>query len=715
MDFPRRITTKATPTTMKKPRLACDYCRLKKAKCSEEKPCLNCVRKGIPCTYNPEDNAPPSKMDRAFQSLNRKIDELSQKLDVFILNGAEISFSNTSDQTGGSSSKHSAASAEGARTFVPISADEIFTEEDLLASVVDDLVPIVTPFQFPGADNAVTSTVDELIHSHSRCQAPILGTKVKDKTLEGLFDENFDIHSDSPYRIQFYDDYHDTFDNILLNNQMSNGRPYSMDISSLVQSEFKEIMGLNLRQGANLREHSANLEGRIDVSFIPKGGLSIKADHADELFESYLEHIYPFYPIVCDITVRGIRDQVEKSGISLNTASCEYLLLLALGEVTLTSESHHYWSSVSYISDSNLSLCHGDSEESGVDNDRLQPPPGFQYFWQASGIISKLKLILKPGFDKLSIQLLVCIYYMKTCQLNNLKREVLEGSDMLFKFIETEGTKHSHRDILPRLYWVFLNLERYLYNMKLLESSSALVEVQDRVTIPRGCKSEFSFVRDADTFYSNCFMQNILLANIDDKARIMSKKLEQPSGNEDLTFNDSLRIFIKFENELNIWREILPFNFQWEDDISVRSTHLEIDLLKMKYYLCYVTVCEFIIQEYEKRKNSWVISDEISKLYIGQIQLLIEKVLQFSIKAQSIFNRQALTDLDPVICSCVLNCIFFVLSSATITKYRFKYSADFKRVLNGMACTKKKVFCFTLHSPALFYKWQKLEEAIRIL
>jgi hypothetical protein len=728
-------------TQRSKSKNACDYCRWKKAKCGAERPCSNCLRKGIECTSRPEAAHPPTKLDREFGSLSDKIERLENKIDTLIRAASprdgkgELKVTPVLEDiptriitSGITDARKITTTTASPTSQLKVNHENLFNEEDLLTSVVDDLVPRIEPLKFPGADAAYKiMSPGQLIQTQMTPRSQTGGAGSTSVSMIDLnlilsddssdfsqrfLNEVFDIHTKNPYSISFFYDYHDLFDMFPESSLFHDYRRSVMDISSLVDTESKTKVSLTSRQRTILKEQRASLQGRIDTSFLQTcSSLNMSIAYADELFESYLEHIYPFYPIVCEATIADIQKQVYSTGLTLSTAGCEYYLLLALGEATKATESCHYWSSDSYKVVS-------EDRDRNIEGTKVQVPPGYEYFWQALGMIGRLKDVLRTGFDKITIQLLVCVYYMKTCQLNDLKREVLEGSDMLFKFLELEAHKHSHRDILLRLYWVFLHLERSLYNMNLLDGTSSLIDIQEKVSIPRGCKSTYNLVRDADTFYSNCFMQNILLANIDDKARVMRsellKSITRDETNEKASFYECLRIFIKFEYELNTWRTFLPFNFQWEDDISIRSTHIEIDLLKMKYYLCYVTVCEFLILDFEKRFDDdsdhsiQNIDNETLRLYCNQIEMMTKKALSFTIKAQNIFSRQSLIDLDPVICTQLMNSLYFIMLSKTIQKYRIQLEDHFRQLSTGFSRSQQKMRCFSLHSPRLNSRFELL-------
>jgi hypothetical protein len=697
----------------KKAKSACDYCRIKKAKCDEAKPCSNCVKKGISCSYNPDEVNAPSKMDKAFNHLESKVDVLDQKLskllNMTLSNGPQKLMTESDNHVFNIRGLETVSSIRAATQPTTTTASRIqaspakildssalFSDDDLLASVVDELLPILNS---QGSDNTCKTTHTSTISSLSN---PIILTPTSinlnddsDSSFSDLFlNEIFDTHSKDPYFINLFDNYDDIFN--LYQMTSDSGDSAVMDISSLVDETEKKVRQPSLIKLSNiqktvLREESYTIRGRIDIGFMNKlKDIDMSPSYAEELFESYLEHIYPFYPIVCEATIAGIKEDVNNSGLILNTSSCQYYLLLALGEVTVANENHTYWSSESYKNYTTDSNCQFP----------LCIPPGYDYFWIALSMMDKLKHILPNGFDTIIMQLLICVYYLKTCQLNELKRVLLEGSDMLFKFLEIEGHKHTHRDILLRLYWVFLHLERALHNMSLLENCSSLIDIQPKVSIPRGCKSNFP--KDADTFYSNCYMQNILLANIDDKAKVMSVSID-----DGVPFNDCLKIFIKFEYELNTWRTLLPFNFQWEDDVSIRSTHVEMDLLKLKYYLAYVTVCQFLIKEFEKKFQDVIFEDK-TRPYLNQVEILIQKVLAFTNKAQSIFSRQSIVDIDPLICSHLMNSLYFIINSQIIQRYRSKYGADFVKLRSSFRCSAKKLYCFSLHSP-------KIDDRLQIL
>lgn len=679
MEDPPHIMNK---TSNRKAKSACDYCRVKKSKCDENKPCSNCIKKGITCSYNPDEVNPPSKMDKAFGQLENKVDLLDQKISKLLnINNIKLELTEVNNFSHSHSDNKNTISPQikldrlsNTSSNKILNSSLLFSEDDSLASIVDELLPILN---IPSGNPTAESPSCVILPSEIK-----YNDSLSDFTQDFL-NEVFYTDTKDPYFIHLFDNYNDIFD---LSPSSTDRSSDMMDISSLIDETEKKLqnesqINLSTVQKTILREESYSIKGKLDTSFISRlSDLDMKPAYAEELLESYLEHIYPFYPIVCEATIGGITDDIAKNGLILNTSSCQYFLLLALGELTLANENHNYWSSESYKTYNQDLSC----------QIPLNIPPGFEYFWSAISMIEKMKFILPNGFDIIIIQLLVCVYYLKISQLNDLKRTLLEGSEMLFNFLEIEGHKHTDRDILLRLYWVFLHLERALHNSNLLGNSSSLIKIQQKVSIPRGCKSNFP--KDADTFYSNCYMQNILLANIDDKAKVMSVSIDK-----DISFNECLKIFIKFEYELNAWRTLLPFKFQWDDDVSIRSTHIEMDLLKLKYYLGYVTVCQFLILEFEKRFNNVVI-DNKTRPYLNQIEILIQKVLSFTIKAQLIFFRQSIVDLDPIVCLHLMNSQFFIYSSISIERYRSKYGNEFIKLRSGFRCSVKKLKCFSLHS-----------------
>lgn len=491
-------------------------------------------------------------------------------------------------------------------------SDSFFNDNDLLASVNDD---ILTMLQSDLIDNS------------------------------NFMNESFDINTKDPYVINFA--------NVFEPSTVSDSK---MDITSIVDTSLGNAVNLSITKKTILKENDFSYKGKVVIEDVKISDLKLDNVVVDLLLESYLEHIYPFFPIVCEATIAIIKNDIKTHGFIINVSTCEYFLLLALGEVTLAKEDNDYWRN----------------------SEKL--PPGFNYFWIAISQVDKIKQIEKPGFGTITIQLLLAVYYLKIGQLNDHRDELLKGCEMLFQFLELEGHKHTHRDILLRLYWVFLHLERLLYNMNLLETSSSLYDIQSKILIPRGCKTNFP--KDADTFYSTCYMQSILLANVNDRALSLRY-------NDNQTLNDNLRAFIKFEHELNNWRELLPFSFKWEDDVTIRSTYIEKDLLKIKYYLVYVTVCEVVVRKFQNDQSQY--SKELQDLYSNQVSKLIEKSILFTEKASFIFSRQLIADLDPFMCFNLISALKFIKSC----------SNNYEITPNINKSCLEKLKCFALHSPKL--------------
>lgn len=598
---------RSTPSSRAKS--ACDYCRIKKARCDASKPCSNCVKKGIVCSYNPEDVNPPSKMDRSFHQLEDKINRLDQKVSMLIDKLCPDNNSYCGSDELGLGSYNISSTSNSILDSPPL--DSFFNDTDLLASVTDDLLSVLQSDYGQPSDNL------------------------------NYMNQSFDINTKHPYMINFADVF-----------EPSSSPNNKMDITSIVDTKSESTVNLSITKKTILQENEFSYKGKVSIRDVGISDLNLGNVFVDELLESYLEHIYPFYPIVCEATIATIKTDINAHGFITSVSTCEYFLLLALGEVTLAKEDGEYWRN----------------------SERL--PPGFNYFWIAISQVDKVRKIEKNGFGTITIELLLAVYYLKIGQLNDHREELLKGCEMLFQFLELEGHKHRHRDILLRLYWVFLHLERLLYNMNLLENGSSLYDIQSKISIPRGCKTNFP--KDADTFYSTCYMQSILLANVNDRALSLQYS--------DMTLNDCLRAFIKFEHELNNWRQLLPFSFKWEDDVTIRSTHIEMDLLKIKYYLVYVTVCQIVVKKYQNGHTEF--SVDLQRLYSNQVSKLVEKSISFTEKASFIFSRQLITDLDPFMCYNLISAFKFI-----------KSCSNTKITINELSLVKLN--CFALHSPKL--------------
>lgn len=603
---------------------ACDYCRLRKSKCDECKPCSNCNKKGIECTY--VKKIEPSKVDSTLKLILDKVTNIDENLSKL------LHYESTSSSGSSETKEHS----------------------------VSDIDLIESNIKLEDLSSTIESSIDTNIDI-----SKILSTSNTNfmNNIENLFLQDVEIFKDC-----------------------DNKQPYIIPITSL-HNHFSEV-----DNGAEsmLDEDAYSFKNRIDVNLLQSNTFQFNDSKIFKNLESYRKHIFPFYPIVCEELVETLKNEVFQRGLQTNLVTTTFLLLLALGEISDTSETHHYWTNEGYRYQ---------------DVDTVEPPPGFNYFWIASGIIGKLMASEKISIELITIQLLLALYYFKIGQLNDFTNELILGSKHIYKFLLLHGDKYNDRDVLLRLYWVHLHLERDLKIMGLLKNHSALIKIQSQIDLPRGCKesknSQYQILENK-IIYSACFMQNIFLSNIRDKSFTILKKIDHYS------LEEIFQIFKKFEIDLNNWRNYLPFNFNWEEDFFYfKSNEIEIDILKLKYYLSYCLSCKILIDK--------ILNNNLKSALKPEIKEIIEKCIIYSIKCLKLFSLQDLNDLD-------LNCCYHILAILNLfnqckkiinyqlfEKNNSLFTLNFK---DSLIISLKKIRCFSLHSPLIHQELKLYENTL---
>lgn len=438
-----------------------------------------------------------------------------------------------------------------------------------------------------------------------------------------------------------------------------------------------------------INEDEYSFKSRLNLSKIQSKSSEISMNLNDstinELLDCFLNHVYPFYPIVCEKTIINLKNEIFQTGLVSNSQTCTFLLVLSLGEIIKYSKNHDYWQKNDY-------------QKSEIN--KIEAPPGYEYFWLSRMIIGRINASVNIGFETIVIQFLSALYYFKIGQISDYQNELLIGSSQLYKFIKFEGGKHKERDLLYRLYWVFLHLERNLKNMGQLKRYSTLVKLQSKMNIPKGCENIIKkSIFDNDSIYSTCFMQNIFLSNIIDKSSTILQNLDL------YKLEDIWNIWKNFELEINNWKIFLPFNFNWDTDlIQIENLNdqnkLEIDLLKLKYYLTYITSCNILII---KLQNIPPNNDHLK---------IIEKCITFTIKSLKLFSKQELKILDPNSCFqilCVLKIFQDCCKILDFNKFKQDHSLLFLNFDHFLSESYELIQCFALHSPLIDHELNQMK------
>ncbi|CUM64886.1 uncharacterized protein PRCAT00002504001 [Priceomyces carsonii] len=566
---------------------ACEFCRIKKIRCDEKRPCTNCLKKSISCNY--QRIAIPSKVENNIHILMERLNSIESKLEeVLITCNTNIITKNES-----------------------VNSNIEPKEENNLPNIEEG-------FDF-------LSDIDK------------------------IFIDEFDmLDAKDPYIIPLYE-----------NNKK--------DVGSTLKNKAKDD------KISFSKENMYSFRSRINVESLATIDLSDTT--IKSLINSYMNVISSAYPITNEDEVERLRMHVFANGLGMNTNSCIFLLIMALGCISNASDDNEYWIKSDY---KNPKI------------EKVAPPPGYDYFWLALSMTGQILSIEKIGFNTALIRLLISLYYLHIGQLSDHWTELKSGINEIFNIVSNPQNTEFNSNLMIQIYWVYVHLERNISNIGNLERSS-LSTLQESVPLPKDTYIHTAF----GTGRMNCsfFMQNILLSNITDKAFKLLSNIENYSVNE------VFKIFKKFEENLDKWKQSLPFEMNWESEFIIKSKRPP-NGLQFRYYVCYILLCKLI------SKKLLVESEVPSQTIVSTIY----KCISFIIKAVCLFSQMSVGVLNPNITfkiAATLN--MFVECKSLINYEEFKKENSILISTFELSVTKSmwRIRAFALHSPFIDAEYQR--------
>lgn len=426
-----------------------------------------------------------------------------------------------------------------------------------------------------------------------------------------------------------------------------------------------------------IHESKYSLKGRVDIEKIEPIDLSDR--NIEFLEDAFLSFIYSSYPILRRSELTKIRNSVKNTRLGMDTHSCIFLLVLALGSVAASEDSAYFWRDNRYHDYKS----------------KVSPPPGYNYLWAALGMFARIRSIQETGKDMIIILLLISIYYLKIVLLEDHWKTLKDCADELYVFIMHNDQKNIQESEVNILFWICIHLERNVSNVGRLKRT-CLSNIQEMVLLP--CGSDVISSSHGDNSI-DLFMQNILLSNLTDKALALLE------SEESLPLGKRLEIFLRFENNLNSWRYSLPFSYQWDDDIYHGTNKLYTNPVRFRYYMCYIFLSNLLISA----------SMKLTEAIPYEVQYIIQKCIIFTVRALDLFSQAKCSQLNP--------CLVFKMGSALEIFCESTNLVDYQSIKKGNSIlfsgfhTNIKnaleiIGSYALHSPLIEKKYENCKKQL---
>ncbi|CDK28009.1 unnamed protein product [Kuraishia capsulata CBS 1993] len=685
---------------------ACDFCRSRKIKCDEKAPsCSHCEKRGYKCIYK---EVLPTKLERTLTELFHKVEKLDSKIDAAISQGKRF--------------RHNQSDVEEERTAAIIPPgkesnelgkerleNSIFKEHQIL-SLLEDLET-----HREKSDSIIGENKNGINEVEN-----VLSPSVSESLLTDSSHESYLIPTTD------FDQANVLIDNWLKAEGLSDNTDAALGSKSCCVGIFKTTPSMSEKSLELMTEDEFSLADRFDPSKLPTV-MHFPKKTVDNNIQSYLDHIYPRYPALCDDFISRIHSQVTSEGLTTSFPSCIFLLILAVGSAvnpnaanervgTLGEQKinkfHEFWYSSEYQ----------DKQVAKIEN----IPPGWEYFWMVLGIREKLISVSKPSVNVVAVRLLSSIYYLKICNISNHWKELRLASDALFDVltyyiqVEPEMLKSNNAlsEALLRYFWIILHLEREIagvFNLKI----SRLAELQEKVNTPKGCRQ--NLFRDKDSIYAFCFMSIVSLTNIRGRATAIIPSVNSSS------FDEVLEQIENYSDSLQIWRCSLPLELQWNDyhpRSAIKSNsecNLELLLVRLNYHLSVISVARLLLMKIKYFHQANLC---FSSLKIAGI---LENCMTSMSHYVNDFLQLSISDLTPLICHEAMQVLMLIEKFRYIASYREestrnprteleKHRKDRFSFLNMERSTfvdcLLKIQPFTLHSPFVLREYELCKEKL---
>ncbi|CUM66650.1 uncharacterized protein PRCAT00004326001 [Priceomyces carsonii] len=443
-----------------------------------------------------------------------------------------------------------------------------------------------------------------------------------------------------------------------------------------------------------IEEDKYSYKGRLDDSTLQYNNV-FSTSLVENFIQSYLNYIYPVYPLVCEDQLGNIQNEMSTMGLHSSCRSCILLMVLALGSVSSSGDLKNlvavpYWTSDEY-------------KQEGAKN--LPAPPGWSYLWLALAMKERLITCEKPGSATVCIQLLFCLYFLKIGDLTSHYIELKHSSTQLYCLLlkqrntELSGLSVSEdeKEKLIRFFWISLRMERDFQRMVNIETSP-LSQLQNCLDLPSACSTKFP--RDSVTFYTFCFMTNVLLSNIKDKTIAVLVNVGK------FTTDNIFLAISKFESDLKKWRLSLTVDIQWEECMFLEERGPEMTSLKLTYYICLVFVYHLLIHHIN-------LTDlDISENFIAKS--ILRKSVDSAVRAIELFSSMSIDELTPGVCHDLLISMK-ILDEAISILDDFEEEADISRVLSKAPLIQLNLEKFGRHSPLIEKDLKTCDDILQLL
>ncbi|KAI1373661.1 hypothetical protein F4677DRAFT_428776 [Hypoxylon crocopeplum] len=500
----------ATPTNSRKERgaiaaQACESCRQRKQRCSEERPrCATCQRMNLECKYREPQ---PTKKDKTLVEILERLKSLE----------------------GGLRNLDGKVESLNARGTLPLS--------------------IYGPIQ----SNNPPSTLDT-----SR-SGPWPAANVHLQASS--------ITSATPRDVQYVSATHKMLSWPFIQQILENKVP-NVDLASLEKDGAAMLLGLqgrisslptNIFESLNIGSEGTSLPMQVpsggQVDGIQAGGLSMNWEAMQRLTKPYFDTFNLIYPIMDrQVFQTEVLPAIASRGFDESSSSTLACLVFALGEVAISA-----------VQGAPVGTRKG--RPSGIRGGTLERPPGLLFFNEARKRMGFN--LTECSLENVQIFSLAAIYYGTCCHHLEFWRMTTSASlacQALLTSNPEELTTH-RGDLVRRAFWHCSIMETCL-NMELNLSRTGLDKLEALVGLPdfSGSFSEEDYIGNQASHFQEHFASQIVLRRLSVEFHTTLTNAFGPTNIPIETLSPATVMMKQMAAQLDQWRGLLPVYLRWEED-----------------------------------------------------------------------------------------------------------------------------------------------------